>query len=217
MNFKKDIGGFMLALLLVLCSYFFLDAPIALLVKKVLLSYRRLSLFSSNIPDLLFPIVCVITGIAWAAYFYLVHKGIYDRNTRFFKLVAVAVPLAYVLKSLLKYAVGRINTKYWLRHPNFTEFHWFHGVGNYSGFPSGHMAVFTALVCVLWKFYPRYRSAYAGFLSVLALTLIATNYHFLSDVVAGAYVGFIVYYYPDQGLTFWLRSKEKEKTGDIPS
>lgn len=203
MNMKKISISFLLVVLLVLCSYFYLDARTALFVNRAWMSHARLAVFSSNIPDFLFPIVCLITGIAWTAYLYLTHKGIYDTHTRFFQLVAITIPLTFFLKSTLKHAVGRIDTRFWLRHPGFKEFHWFHGGGNYNSFPSGHMAVFMALVIALWRFYPRYHSAYFGFLLALALALIMTDYHFISDVIAGAYLGFLVNYFSHLGLTFF--------------
>ena len=195
MNLQKYIGTIIPAGLLVVGSYYFLDKKIALFVNRVLISNARLSFFSKEVPDLLFPRVGAIAGIGWTAYYYHVRKGIYDKHARFFLLIASAVPLAFFLKSILKLAVGRTTTRFWLRHPNVREFHWFHGVGHYNGFPSGHMAVFSVLVIALWRFYPRYRLAYGGFLSVLALALIATDYHFLSDIIAGAYLGLLIYYF----------------------
>lgn len=191
----------MLAMLLVVCSYYFLDKGIAVYVKRVLISNARFPFFSADISDLLFPVVCAIAGIAWTAYFYHVHKGMYNKHARFFLLIASAVPLSFFLKSILKLAVGRIDARFWLRHPNVKEFHWFHGVGRYGGFPSGHMAVFSVLVIALWRFYPRYRSAYFGFLSALALALIAMDYHFLSDIIAGAYLGLLVHDFTLRSLT----------------
>jgi membrane-associated phospholipid phosphatase len=206
-NLKKNIRNFILFILLLFCSYFFFDARIALFIAKIWTSSSRLSIFSTNIPDFLFPLVCLITAVAWTAYFYLARRGIHNKHTQFFLLIANTIPLTFFLKSALKYLFGRINTRFWLRHPQFTEFHWFHGVGNYTGFPSGHMAVFTALALALWKFYPAHRSAYLGFLGALALALIATNYHFISDIIAGAYLGFIIHHLIDYGLAHLVKSK----------
>jgi membrane-associated phospholipid phosphatase len=208
MNLKKNIGDFLLFTLLVFCSYYFIDKNTALFIAKIWTSSARLAIFSANIPDFLFPLVCLITAVAWTAYFYLARKGIHSKHTYFFLLVANTIPLAYFLKAALKYLFGRINIRFWLRHPHFTEFHWFHGIGNYAGFPSGHMAVFTALALALWKFYPAYRSTYLGFLGTLALALTVTNYHFISDIIAGAYLGFIVHHLIDYGLTRLVTSKD---------
>lgn len=208
MSVKKNIGGFLLVLLLVIGSYYFLDARIAFFVRKIWTFNARLSIFSASIPDFLFPLVCIVTGIAWTAYFSLVHKGIYNTRTRFFLLVASAVPLAFFLKSILKFTVGRINTRFWLLHLSHDNFHWFHGKGNYSGFPSGHMTVFTALAAALWYFYPRYRFVYLGFLSVLALALLLTNYHFLSDIIAGAYLGLFVHFVTLQAIALFHNARK---------
>ena len=85
-------------------------------------------------------------------------------------------------------------------NPDLYGLHWFHGGGDYSGFPSGHMAVFTCLALGLRRFYPRYRYAYLAFLFSLAAALIATEYHFLGDVIGGAYLGWIVDEFTHRGI-----------------
>lgn len=214
MNLKKKTRIFLLAALLIVCSFYFLDKEIALFVRKTLLAHSRLDIVSTDIPDHLFAITCIVAGIAWAAYAYLARKGVRDIHAQFFLLVACTVPLAFFLKSILKYVVGRINTRFWLLHPGFKDFQWFHGTGNYAGFPSGHMAVFTVIALALWRFYPRYRFASAGFLSLLALALIVTDYHFLSDIIAGAYVGLVVHYFTCQAVRY-LDSNEYTKNSGV--
>ena len=193
MNLKKIIVSFPAVALLVFLCYSVLDRGTALLVKKLWLSSTHLFIFSTDIPDFLPVLVGFITAIAWIAFFYLTRKGIYNTHTRFFQLIAVTVPLANLVKWLLKLAFGRINTRFWLLHPRATEFHWFHGSANFNGFPSGHMTVFTVLIIALSIYYPRYQTLYVACLALLALALIMTNYHFLSDIIAGAYVGLVVH------------------------
>jgi membrane-associated phospholipid phosphatase len=41
-------------------------------------------------------------------------------------------------------------------------------------------------------YYPRYRPIYLGLLWLLALALIITDHHFLSDVLAGAVLGSVL-------------------------
>ena len=118
MNLKKIITSFLLVILLITCSYYFLDARVALFVSKAWMSNGQLAIYSENIPDFLFTIVCIITGTAWIAHCYLAHKGVHNTHARFFQLVAVTVPLTFFLESTLKYVVGRINTRFWLDHPN---------------------------------------------------------------------------------------------------
>jgi len=200
MQTRKIIFSFPLVSLLVIGSYFFLDARIALAVQKAWLSNAGLALLSSEIPDLLFPMVCLITVLSWTAYFVLARKNIINRYTGFFQLLAWTLPVTYVLKYVMKLAIGRIEARSWLLYPHAKEFHWFHGRGMYIGFPSGHMAVFTALALAVATLHPRFRPACYGFLSLLALALIATNYHFLSDVIAGTYLGYLVHSAAQQRL-----------------
>jgi hypothetical protein len=190
---KKIIVSFPLVALLLFLSYSVLDTRTALFVRKLWLSSTRLSFFSTDIPDFLPIMVFLVTGFAWITFFYLTRKGIYNNQTRFFQLIAITVPLVNVVKWVLKYAFGRINTRFWLQHPRATQFHWFHGSANFSGFPSGHMAVFTVLIIALSHFYPRHQTFYFACLALLALALVTTNYHFVSDIIAGVYVGFLVH------------------------
>lgn len=208
MKLKKIIVSFPLVALLVFLSYSVLDKGVALLVKKLWFS-TRLSLFSTDIPDFLSLLVVLITGSAWIVFFYHIRKGIFNTHTRFFQLIAITVPFANLLKWALKYVFGRINTRFWLQHPSANEFHWLHGSANFSGFPSGHMAVFTVLIIALSIFYPRYHTFYIACLTLLALALTVTNYHFLSDIIAGAYVGFIVHSVTRYCLTFQRGPKDE--------
>lgn len=62
------------------------------------------------------------------------------------------------------------------------------------------MAVFAALTTTLSKYYPRYRFVFLGVLPLLAMALIVTYYHFLSDVIAGACLGMLVAFLVDDVL-----------------
>lgn len=183
--------SFPLIVLAVLFSYHFLDARIALLAMGLLKSGDFLQAVTADIPDVLFLLVFFGSGLLWGNYLGHRRRGISNTQTRFFLLAGSAVPLAYFLKWLFKYVFGRTNTRAWLADQMSDGFHWFHGGGSYSSFPSGHMTVFAAFFAVVWLLYPRYRSISIGGLLLLAVALIATDYHFLSDVIAGAYLGLI--------------------------
>jgi membrane-associated phospholipid phosphatase len=189
MDASKAFWSNVLAPPALVVSYLLLDQPIARFFRNTFQSLVRRDLLGPSLPDLLFPIACVLTLAAWAAYLHLVRKGIHDAHTRFFQLLAITIPLSVLLKTLLKLAIGRITTRYWLFRPAAPEFRWFAGRDTYGGFPSGHMAVFTVLVLGLCVHDPRRRRIYAGALALLAVALVVTGYHFLSDVIAGAWLG----------------------------
>jgi membrane-associated phospholipid phosphatase len=54
---------------------------------------------------------------------------------------------------------------------------------------SGHTAVTCAVASVLWIYFPKARRLYVLGALAVAIGLIGANYHFLSDVIAGSFVG----------------------------
>ena len=184
--------GFLLTVLLVALSHGFLDERIARAVFRLLRSDPLLSRYTSDIPDLLLPAVLILSSAMWIVYFRRIRRGARDDRSRFFLLAGTALPVAFVAKWVLKHVFGRLGTRAWLENPSDLSFHWFHGGGEYSGFPSGHMAVFTTLAAACWFFLPKYRVACLSGVFALGVALIATDYHFLSDVIAGGYLGFAV-------------------------
>ena len=70
-----------------------------------------------------------------------------------------------------------------------------HGGASFASFPSGHMSVTLAAMTCLWFFYPKFRWLYSLIALCVAIGLLLMNYHFLSDVIAGSYLGFITAYF----------------------
>lgn len=188
----KWIGAtLLLTPLLILCVRF-LDVPVALYVKSHLYSNTRWSKLTGNLPDLLLMVVLLSTSVAFSVYLFRSRKGIFDAATGFAKLVAWAAPASFVAKHLLKTVFGRITTRHWLQNPDLYGFQWFQRRPGFEGFPSGHMLVIVTLLAALWRFYPTSRPLCFAAAVLLGVALVATNYHFVSDVVAGAYLGLLV-------------------------
>ena len=192
MGIKSHIITLVSVVLFIVFSYHFLDREIAGLSYDFLSGKRILSAYTSNIPDLLLPLAFAITGLSWTAYCRFRRKDISSPYTRFFHLIGWTVPLSFLLKTVLKYVFGMTNARIWLLNKGEFGFHWLHGGGDNCGFPSGHMAVFTVLVIAQVRYFPRHRTAGLSFLLLLAAALIITGYHFISDVVAGAFLGLII-------------------------
>jgi len=66
--------------------------------------------------------------------------------------------------------------------------HFFNGTPE-SSFPSGHMALAGAFAAVLMRHYPKSIVPLAGLLALAGGLLIAGSWHFVSDVLAGTFVG----------------------------
>ncbi len=211
MRWKNMLCSFVVCAALMICGFLYLDIRLAEFVsEKVGMSFL-LSEGVSNLPSLLFTLMCAITVVSWTARLYLARKCPKSPILNFLELIGLAVPISYVLKDLLKDLFGRTNTRIWLLHPDQLSFHWFQGGGDFAAFPSGHMAVFTALMLGIGRYFHRLRPLCAGTLLILAVALIVTQYHFFSDIVAGAYLGAIVDLITWRGLAYFHASRSPAK------
>jgi membrane-associated phospholipid phosphatase len=213
MNWKKIVLSSLVCAALTVWGYLYLDTRLAEFVSEKLGSGFVNSSVVSNMPDLLFLLVCTIAVVSWSARFWLSLKYSDHWSLNFLELIGWAVPLAFILKHLLKRLFGQTETRIWLVHPDQFGFHWFQGGGDFSGFPSGHMAVLTALMLGISRYFPRLRPVCAGLLLLLALALIVTQYHFFSDIVAGVYVGLLVDVLTCRGLSLFRRYREEPAAG----
>jgi len=183
----------LIVFLIIIGSIRYVDARIAVSVMNFLRSIKSLHKATDNIPDILPHLVGTGTVLMWVIYLYRLHKKKRDAETQFLLLSATALPAAYLLKMFFQFTFGRTSTRSWLIEGRPLMFNWFHGINN-GCFPSGHMTVFAAFGTAILLYYPKYRQPVLILLSLLGIALIATDYHFLSDVIAGAYLGAITTY-----------------------
>jgi membrane-associated phospholipid phosphatase len=141
---------------------------------------------------LLLPFSVGVTAASWAGFFVLRRREATGRWTELCSRTGTAVPIAFALKELLKWAVGRISSRVWLANPALYGFHWLHGGGDFAGFPSGHMAVITPIGLSLGRAFPRWRRRLIVLLALLGCALVLSGHHFFSDVIAGAWIGWVV-------------------------
>jgi membrane-associated phospholipid phosphatase len=90
----------------------------------------------------------------------------------------------YVLKLLF----GRRNPSVLFYGLPDQVFHLFKG-NQYSSFPSGHMVMATAFGFALIRLQPRMTPVVLFLLCIGAAALVIGDWHFVGDVVAGAFVG----------------------------
>jgi membrane-associated phospholipid phosphatase len=205
------LSTLLLTTLTTLCVRY-LDAPLASLVRDRLFTNLKWSNLTSNLPDLLLLVVLITSAAALILYRIRVRRGIDDAVTRLAKLVSWAAPASYLTKAVLKFVFGRVNTRTWLQQPELYGFHWFQRRPGCEGFPSGHMLVVVTLLAALWRFYPKVRPWCLVLGVTLGVALVATDYHFLSDVIAGAYLGAAV-----EAAVFWLLVRETLTSGKSSS
>jgi membrane-associated phospholipid phosphatase len=68
-------------------------------------------------------------------------------------------------------------------------FHLLHGGAQWESFPSGTAAVSAAIMSVLWIKTPGWRFAGTFAVATLSAAVVICNYHWVSDVFAGAFLG----------------------------
>lgn len=111
--------------------------------------------------------------------------------------VYIMLKITMEIKTGLKIVFGRYWPKTWINnnlsliHDNIFGFNWWHGHGNQGCFPSGH-STFTAFCCLwLWYLFPSLRYLWLGVMIVMPVCLIALDYHFLGDCLAGLGLGML--------------------------
>jgi membrane-associated phospholipid phosphatase len=205
-SWTYHFGLFCLVCCLVLFGYYYLDTRLASIVAEIIGIDLLFSRDLSRIPDLVLLTVCIVTVLGWGCHFYIIRMKPAQDGADFYEFIGCSVPLAFCLKVVLKFVFGRTSTRLWLTQTQLSGMHWFHGTGDFTGFPSGHMIVFTSLMLAIGRYFPQYRFLCLGFLSLLGMALVVGEFHFFSDVVAGAYVGFFVDRFTHKALSFSYRS-----------
>lgn len=89
---------------------------------------------------------------------------------------------------ILKMIFGRQVPIQFLRLPTVHTFYFFQG-DDHNSFPSGHMVMATSLAVVIGRNIPPLKPWLAAGLCLAALLLIIGEWHFVSDTIAGAFVG----------------------------
>lgn len=168
------------AAILVYISYEQWDEPISLYTKEHQLGQYLVFKFFIRFPELFvmtaFLILLGLIGhcIIWPYYTPLKQK-----------LLAYSIGLmaAYTLKDIFKFLFSRIS------------FHFFQGGYNLGSFPSGHTTIPFFVAGFLWFWLPVTRPVLFIIPMLVAIGLLATNSHYLADIIGGAALGLIIGFY----------------------
>jgi membrane-associated phospholipid phosphatase len=89
---------------------------------------------------------------------------------------------------VFKFVFGRLKPSEFFQSHTNQIFFFFQG-SQQSSFPSGHMVMATAFAMAMMRLQPRTRPALVFLLCLGAVALLVGDWHFLSDVIAGTFVG----------------------------
>ena len=177
----------------IMASFLWLDRPVASFVHDHFrYPHRGVVDELSHFPNplvLLAVILSIILGLR------MILGRPFSRNQANTFVCSLSVIFTEAIKDALKFIFGRTWPETWVHNnPSFIRdgvygFHFMHGGSAYQSFPSGHMAATCTVIAVLWIRYPRFRWFYLIMGLLIGTGLVGANYHFLSDVFAGAFVG----------------------------
>lgn len=188
---QRWLLGLLATAAVVAATYAWLDRPVAQFAHARFAHHAAFAELT-HIPDPFVPLaVVVFVGLGlWA----LCGRAL-SKSAATALLCSISLVMAEMLKIQLKFMFGRTWPETWVQNnPSFIRdgaygFNLFHGGPGFASFPSGHTAITCAVISVLWIAYPRWRALYALVVAAVAVGLIGANFHFLSDVIAGGFVG----------------------------
>ena len=176
-------------------SYFFVDRPFAYFVYDEFRGYRAIFDLFGRLPKVLGPLVMGCTLIFGVRA--VMGRPLTEIQT---SIVLSALSLAFsaILTTWLKFSFGRTWPETWVQdNPSLIRdgvhnFNPFHGGPGFAAFPSGHMVAISAIVSAFWFLHPRSRLICAICIATVFIGQLAANYHFVSDLIAGGFIGFSV-------------------------
>ena len=188
--FKRWLIALAAVIVLIVTFYGWLDLPIATWVHDNLTPYDRAEMYGP-IAHIYNPLIPLAFAVLLIVGFRALIRRPFTKVTAVAFAAALSVIVTQGIKTLLKYIFGRTgpDTIMATAWPDWLTggFNWFYKGA--SSFPSGHMATLCAVLAVLWLCYPRGKQLYLTAALAIAVVLIAANFHFVSDVIAGAFLG----------------------------
>ncbi|MBY0521889.1 MAG: phosphatase PAP2 family protein [Gemmataceae bacterium] len=191
---RNSVIALIICAALVTVCYFFVDRPFAFWVNE-----SRFNRFAF-LADLTYP-PPILQDLAPAVLAALMVRRIWGPFRRW-EHALLAASVGVILADQFRESLGVVFGRYWpktwidnnpsLIKDNAYGFHPFHRGSAYGSFPSGHTARTLAAASVLWIAFPRWRWAAVAASLAVATGLLGMDYHFVSDVIAGGFVGAIV-------------------------
>jgi membrane-associated phospholipid phosphatase len=178
----------------VVISYYFVDRPIAFFVHRHEIARFEEFRWLTEPPPLVqswSPLVLVLLAIRRAF-----------GEWRPWQAALFIACVSLIVADQFRESLGDLCGRYWPEtwhnnNPSLigTGAYGFHpfAVGDDTGsFPSGHSARIVAFFTVFWLVLPRGRWLYVILAAPMLVALVAMNYHFVSDVIAGSVIGGII-------------------------
>ena len=177
------ITAFFALTLLLFLSYRFVDIPVAIfcnqLAPNILQVFDWITEFG------------VSTWYLVASLFLFVIFRFYRKNRVYANralFIFTAVAISGITAIVVKLTVARYRPKLFFEKGLY-GFDIFNVGYEYNSFPSGHVATIFSLAAAMSLFWPKYRVYFFFVAFAVALSRIVLTSHYVSDVIAGAFIG----------------------------
>lgn len=178
----------------VVICYFWIDRPVAFFVDRHQLNRYAIFRWLTYPP----PVVQTWSPVLLAALVVLRAWRPFAPWQKALFVACVSLIVADQFRTSLGDVCGRYWPETWFDHnPSLIGdgrygFHPFRRGDDVGSFPSGHAARILAFAGAWWVAVPRMRSLWIVVCPPMLVSLVAMNYHFVGDVIAGATLGGIV-------------------------
>ncbi|MEK6892017.1 MAG: phosphatase PAP2 family protein [Nanoarchaeota archaeon] len=172
MRKKESLVFLLIGMILFYISTFF-DKPVSLMFNNI------------KIPFLDF-ILSIITnfGVVVMVIFVIPAITFYNNDKKIIKLLFLAFIISFIFSFILKLVILRQRPADILYYPLLN-------IIDYS-FPSMHAMIAFSLLPILLTYLPKQKTFWASFAFLVAFSRIYFDFHYLSDVVFGAVVGYFI-------------------------
>jgi len=177
------IAFFAVTLLLIFLSYYFVDIPVAIFCRQI--DQNILQAFDW-ITQLGISTWYLVASLFLFVIFRFYRKNRVNANRALFVFAAVA--LSGIATNVVKLTVARYRPIIFFEKGLY-GFDFFNSGYEYNSFPSGHAATIFSLATAMSLFWPKYRAYFFVVAFAVALSRIILTSHFVSDVIAGAFIG----------------------------
>ena len=174
---------FAVTLLLIFLSYYFVDIPVAIFCRQI--DQNILQVFDW-ITELGISTWYLVASLFLFVIFRFYRKNRVNANRALFVFAAVA--LSGIATNVVKLTVARYRPIIFFEKGLY-GFDFFNSGYEYNSFPSGHAATIFSLATAMSLFWPKYRAYFFVVAFAIALSRIILTSHFVSDVIAGAFIG----------------------------
>lgn len=191
---RRSLAALATGLVVVVVCYFWVDRPVAFYVHDHQIDKVRIFKWLTYPPPLVqtwSPLVLVLLAVGRC-------RG---PLARWHTTLAVAC-LSLIVADQFRSSLGDLCGRYWPEtwfdnNPSLIGtgtygFHPFKSGDDIGSFPSGHASRILAFVAVWWVAMPRGRALWIPVCAAMLVSLVAMNYHFVGDVIAGGCLGGIV-------------------------